>query len=97
MICLIVVAKLSFAQADTSQQYRSSPVFMSNGAFCPGGVVPDLKWNLAEEGGPAAVWGSACHDTGDVGRVESTAFLAPPRLTLFLAGYVWAYRASESY
>jgi hypothetical protein len=88
VICLIVVAKLSFAQADTSQQYLSSPVFMSNGAFCPGGVVPDLKWNLAEEGGPAAVWGSACHDTGDVGRVESTAFLAPPRLTLFLAGYV---------
>lgn len=61
---------------------------MSNGAFCPGGVGPELKWNLAEDGVPAPVWGSACHDTGDVGRIESTAFLAPPRLALFLAGYV---------
>jgi hypothetical protein len=84
---LIAIANLSFAQ-DTNQKHLGSPVFMSNGAFCPDGVVPELKWTLAEEDIPATIWGSDCHDTGDVGRIESSAFLAPPQLTLYLAGFV---------
>jgi hypothetical protein len=84
----VFAASLSFAQGETSQQNLGYPVFMSNGAFCPGGVGPELQWNLGEQGIVAPVWGSGCHDTGDVGQGESTPFLAPAQLSLYLTGFV---------
>lgn len=69
----------------------ASPLFMSDGGFCPEGVIPQLRWWLGEQGEGLTIWGSFCGDNGwasSTGRVESARFLAPSTLSFFLSGYV---------
>lgn len=69
----------------------ASPLFMSDGGFCPEGVIPQIRWWLGEQGEGLTIWGSFCGDNGwaaSTGRAESARFLAPSTLSFFLSGYV---------
>jgi hypothetical protein len=59
---------------------------MTSGGFCLNGVPLPVQW-LAEQVEGLVVWGSYCTGDGDLGRMESAAFLAPANLSFFLSGY----------
>ena len=74
--------------AEKTPHDLASPVFVSDGTFCLGGVPASLASRFGERGEEATVWGALCPVIPSAGRVESTPFLAPATLSVFLAGDV---------
>ncbi len=84
---LLALAVAPFALAQNPDDL-ASPGFTITGSFCPAGVVEQIRWQLAGENHDAGVWGSFCERDTNTGRIESTKFLAPATLSLFVSGYL---------
>src|SRR5690349_21277131 len=84
LLCsFFIAASIAAAQPDSG-----SPWFTTSGGFCADGIYI-TGWRVDRGLPPGSyVWGSFC-GTGDAsqGRIDSTEFLAPPQLGLYLIGY----------
>lgn len=63
--------------------------FTSRAGFCPDGVFGSTRWPGGERPEGIVAWGSYCgNKDADTGSAESTAFLAPASLSMYIAGYL---------
>jgi hypothetical protein len=84
---LSALSPQTFAAAARSD-FVSLP-FTSETGFCPDGVFGSTRWPDGERPDGIVAWTSYCGGKGaDTGSAESSAFLAPASLSIYIAGYL---------
>ena len=87
-VILLAAAALVCAGAPVANAAEPVGLLVSHG-FCIDGVWSNTAWPGGLRPRSVTVWGSYCaKGDQDTGRVETQAFLAPPVLNMYLAGYV---------